>query len=104
MTTKPKMYGIEDLEKKYGPMTLGRFLKAFREADELSQTVFAKKLGLSRANLCDLEKGRKQVTPERAAKLAHKLGVPETVLIQLAMQDSLRAAQLRYSVELKRAS
>ena len=104
MTTKKKMFGIEDLEKEFGVMTLGRFIRAFRKADGFSQTEYAAKLGLSRANLCDLEKGRKPVSPERAAKLAKKLGVPETALIQLAIQDSLRAAKLNYVVEIKKAS
>ena len=85
-------------------MTLGMFISSFRESEELSQTEYAKKLGLSRANLCDLEKGRKLISPERAAKIAKKMGVPEKVLIQLAIQDSLHDAKLKYTVELKAAS
>ncbi len=102
MSTK-KWYGIEDLEKKYGPMTLGRFVKAFREADKISQTDYAKKLGISRANLCDIEKGRKPVSLERAAKIAKSIGVSEITLVQLALQDQLRREKLRYKVELKSA-
>lgn len=100
MNTK-NLIGIESLERKYGPMTLGLFLRALREADDLSQTEFAKKLKLSRANLCDLEKGRKLVSPERAAKMASLLKVPETALIKLSIQDMLRAAKLNYKIDLK---
>lgn len=100
MSTK-NLSGIAALEKKYGPMSVGLFLKAFREADEISQTDFAKRLKLSRANLCDLEKGRKLVSPQRAAKIAHILKVPETALVKLAIQDMLRAAKLDYTIELK---
>ena len=100
MSTK-KWYGLADLERKYGQMTLGRFLKAFREADEQSQIDYAHRLGLSRANLCDLEKGRRFASPARAARLAARLGVPEAVLVQLSLQDELRAAKLKYRVELK---
>ncbi len=100
-TSQKRMFGIESLEKKLGPMSVGLFIKSFREADGISQTEYARKLGISRANLCDIEKGRKQISPERAAKLADRLGVPEAVLIQLALQDSLRAAKLDYTVELK---
>ncbi len=103
MNTK-KWHGVKDLEIRFGSMTVAMFLKAFRESEELSQTEYAKKLGLSRANLCDLEKGRKLITPERAARMAKKVGVPEKVLIQLAIQDSLHAARLKYTVELKAAS
>jgi transcriptional regulator with XRE-family HTH domain len=100
MNTK-KWHGIGDLEKSHGNLTLGRLLKAYRDADSLSQTSFAKRLGLSSANLCDIERGRKFPTAMRAAKIAKKLGVSEALLIKLALQDSLRANNLRYSVELK---
>ncbi len=82
-------------------MTVGMFIRAFRESDEISQIEYAKKLGISRANLCDIELGRKLISPERAAKIAKKLGVPDAVLIQLSIQDTLRAAKLHYKVELK---
>lgn len=103
MSTK-KFFDVKSLEQKFGPMTIGLFLHAFREADGISQVEFAKKLKLSRANLCDLEKGRKNISPERATQIAKVLGVPETVLIQLALQDSLRSAKLNYVVELKKVS
>ena len=99
-----KLHGIERLAERFGRMSVGMFLSAFRESEGHSQTEYAKKLGLSRANLCDLEKGRKLISPERAAKLAVKMGVPEKVLIQLAIQDSLHEANLKYVVELKAAS
>jgi transcriptional regulator with XRE-family HTH domain len=103
MSTK-KLTGRESLEAKFGPMTVGMFLKAFREADEISQIDFAKKLKISRANLCDLEKERKLVSPERAAKFAGILKVPESALIRLALQDLLRASHLDYEIEIKGAS
>jgi len=102
MTTK-RWYGLKDLENKFGSMTIGLFLRAFRESEELSQVAYSKKLRLSRANLCDIEKGRKLVSPSRAAKMAKVLGVPPEVLIQLAIQDELRMAHLNYRVELKKA-
>jgi transcriptional regulator with XRE-family HTH domain len=95
-----KWHRESDLAEKFGEMTLAMFLIAFRETDGLSQAQFAKRLGLSRANLCDIEKERKIPSPERAAKIAKKLGVPEKVLIQLAIQDMLRASRLDYRVEL----
>lgn|SRR3989344_7501082 len=102
MSTK-KWFGIDDLEKKHGPMTVGLFISAFREAENLSQAEYAKKLGLSRANLCDIEKGRKLVSLERAAKIAKRMGAPEAALIQLSLQDQLRDQKLAYKVELKSA-
>jgi transcriptional regulator with XRE-family HTH domain len=102
MSTKNRI-GIESLEARFGPMTVGLFLKAIREGDDISQVDFAKKLKISRANLCDLEKERKLVSPERAAKFARILKVPESALVRLALQDILRAAHLNYQVQLKSA-
>lgn len=95
---------IEFLEEKFGPMTIGLFIKSFREADKITQTEFAQKLKISRANLCDIEKGRKLISAERAAKFAKYLKVPEMTLIKLAIQDLLREAHLNYKVELKKVS
>jgi transcriptional regulator with XRE-family HTH domain len=98
------LIGIESLEKKLGPMTLGLYLKAIREADEISQIAFAKKLKISRANLCDIEKGRKLLSPDRAIKFSKLLKLPETTLIKLSLQDILRTAKAHYTIELTKAA
>jgi transcriptional regulator with XRE-family HTH domain len=103
MNTK-NYVSIESLEARLGPMTVGLFIKAFRQADGFSQTEYAKKLKISKANLCDIEKGRKLVSPNRAAKIAKALKVPETLLLKLSIQDSLRQAKLIYQIELRKAS
>ncbi|MBI4842082.1 MAG: helix-turn-helix transcriptional regulator [candidate division NC10 bacterium] len=40
----------------------------------MSQAVFANELGISPSHLCDIEKGRKVVSPERAVRFATILG------------------------------
>lgn len=104
MNTKKLFPANEFLLKKLGPMSVSMFMRAFREADGVTQSDFAKLLGISKANLCDIEKGRKLVSAERAAKFAKQLQVPEVTLIKLALQDLLRSAQLKYTVDLKRVS
>ena len=94
---------FEKLEKQYGKLTFGSMLKSLRLSDEISQTAFAKKLGLSIQNLNDLEKGRRIPTPTRAAKIAKKLHLPEMGLIQLAMRDSLIKEGFDYLVKLEDA-
>lgn len=94
---------FDKIEKMYGPLTVGGLLRAWRDAEELTQTVFAKKLGLSVQNLNDLEKGRRIPSPTRAARIAKKLGVPEIGLIQLSLRDSLRKEGFKYQVQLKSA-
>lgn len=90
--------GIQSLEKRFGKMTLGMFVRSLREADGISQTAFAERLGISRANLCDIEKGRKLVSIARAAKLAKKLKIAQKVMVQLAIQDEIRLLGLPLKV------
>lgn len=94
---------FEKLEKKFGLLTVGSLLKAWREAEDLTQTAFAKRLGLSIQNLNDLEKGRRIPSPTRAARIAKKLGLPEIGLIQLALRDSLVKEGFHYDVKLESA-
>ena len=90
---------MELLESLHGPMTLGDMLWSLRMCDEISQAEFAKTLGVSRSHLCDVEKGRKVVSPERAAAWANILGFPPTVFVKLALQEQLDRAGVKMSVE-----
>jgi len=96
-----KSSASEYLEKKYGKMSLGDYIKALRESDAISQSEYALKLKISRANLCDIEKNRKLISPERAVRFARILKYPEKLFIKLALEDILRQANLKYQVELK---
>ncbi len=92
------------LDKLVGePLTFGGMLRTIRECDELTLAAFARKLAISRANLCDIEHGRKGVSVERAAKWARLLGYQERQFVALALQAELDTAGLKYSVELKAA-
>jgi transcriptional regulator with XRE-family HTH domain len=86
-----------------GPLTLGLAIESLRRGETLSQDACARRLRISKSHLCDVEKGRKLVSPERAAKWARLLGYPESVLVQLALQAELDAAGLRYTVVIEAA-
>ena len=86
-----------------GPLTLGDALEAIRTTLELSQVDFAKKIGISKANLCDIEKGRRFVSPDKAAEFARRLGHPVTTFVKLSLQDQLRRAGLKLKIEVKAA-
>jgi antitoxin HigA-1 len=86
-----------------GPLTLGNTLEAIRLGEEMSQVVFARKLGLSKQHLCDIEKGRKLVSPERAVRFAKVLGYSTIQFIEFALQDQLREAGLRFKINIEAA-
>jgi len=69
----------------------------------LSQTAMARKLGVSRQYLCDVEKGRRAVRPQQAARFAQALGHPPDVLVRLALQDAVRASGLKLRVSVHAA-
>lgn len=99
-----KSFSIKDLEKRLGKLSVGEFLRTWRTSEELSLKDFGKKAGLSVANLCDIEKGRKGISPEKAEQIAKAIGVPPALLIRISIEEGLRAAGLRYTVEIKPAA
>ena len=69
MSTSKKSAAVRLLEKLTGgPVRLGVFLAAVRQGEGMSQPDFARKLGISKSHLNDIEKGRKAVSPDRAAR------------------------------------
>ncbi|GAC1352335.1 MAG: hypothetical protein NVS3B20_09040 [Polyangiales bacterium] len=99
-----KSVTIRFLEKVTGgPVTLGKFLEAVRLGEELTQPEFAKKLGISKSHLNDIEKGRKALSPGRAARFAKILGYSEARLVTLALQDLVNRGGLKLHVAVKAA-
>jgi len=105
MTTKrlKDCLGSDEQEILGGALTFGEAVEALRSRDEMSQVAFAKKLGMSRQFLCDIEKGRRLVSLEQAARFAKAFGHPPDVLIQLALQDYVRHSGLKLKVTVEAA-
>jgi transcriptional regulator with XRE-family HTH domain len=99
MTTKTDKT-LQILEKMIGyKPTLGTMLRAIRESENMSQAEFAKLLEIPPQKLCDIEKGRRFISPKTAEEFAKKLGdSPEYFVIQ-CLQDELD----RNKVQLKLA-
>ena len=94
----------EFLERIRGePLSLGALLGAIREGEGWSQTRIGELLGVSRAHICDIEKGRRLVTPDRAVRWAKALGYGEKQFVRLALQDQLRAAGVNMKVDVHAA-
>jgi transcriptional regulator with XRE-family HTH domain len=60
-------------------------------------------LGISKSHLNDLEKGRKAVSPERAARFAACLGYSEARFVKLALQDLVDRGGLKLLVDVRAA-
>ncbi len=86
-----------------GPLTIAELLQSLRKSDELTLQEFAKTLGISKQHLCDIEHGRKAVTPSRAAVFATRLGQPPAFFIQLALHEDLLRVGLKLKVTVEAA-
>lgn len=94
MNTKAK----EILESHTGKFTLGKLLWSIRVSEDWTQDEMAVRLQITKSHLCDIEKGRKAISPERAELFAKKLKYPPKQFVRLALQDLLNQAGLKYSI------
>ena len=72
----------------------------FEEQAELPPECFS---AWRAAHLCDIEKGRRLVTPEKAAESAAAMGYSVNQFVAQAIEDSLRRMGLKLKVEIKAA-
>jgi transcriptional regulator with XRE-family HTH domain len=100
MSTEKVKYGTKQLEKDLGALSFASVLLSHRLGEELTQVEMADLLGISKQNLCDLEKGRKIPSPSRAHKIAIKLKMLPESFIQLALQDQLTKENLNYKISI----
>ena len=91
-------YGLNKLQDVRGKMTFGRLLIAYRASQNLSQIELAKKLQLSKGNICDLKKGRKIPTASKASEIAKTLSELPQYWVEVAIQN-MPAQKLDYVVK-----
>ncbi len=82
-------------------LCLGRYLWAIREGEEMTQTAFGKLIGVSRQYICDLENGRRFVSPKAAAKFARTLGYSEEQFVRLCLQDLIEREGINAEIDVK---
>lgn len=100
--TKETLNYLESLIGK--KPTLGDYILSIRQGEEITQTEFARLLGISRHNLCDIEHNRRFISPRMAVQFANKLGYSEKQFVRLCLQDMLNREGLALRVELENAA
>jgi len=86
-----------------GRLSFSKVLLTLRQTEEKSQQQLAAELGISKQHLCDIEKGRKSVRAARAASFAKSLGYPQEFFIELALQEELDKAGVKFKVKVQAA-
>lgn len=85
----------------YGHVSFGEMLSSTRYSDGLTQKDFAKKLKISQQDLCDIEKGRKNVSVERAVQFAELLNDSPEVFVEYVIQDQLYRVGLNCKIRVE---
>lgn len=98
MTTKSL---VKKLETELGTLTFGTFVRVSRTTMGLTQQEMAKRLGMARGTLCDIEKGRQLVSVELAKKIAKMSGLSTIIAVEACFADQLRKSKLNYQIKLK---
>lgn len=92
MTTKKNLLAKTYLKKALGLISFGEMLSSLRKANEMTQVEMASLLEISKQDLCNIEKGRKTVSVERAVNFAKNLKMPPKTFAKYALQDQLNRA------------
>lgn len=87
-----------------GPLKFGNLLNSLRLCDEVSQAELARKAGVSRGLICDIEKGRRDATIELAVKFAKIMGYPAEGFVSVLLQEQVRRAKLNFKVIVSKAA
>lgn len=74
-----------DLQK-----TVGRNLRTYRQARELSQEAFAELVGVHRTYMGGLERGERNLTLRSVERIAERIGVEPLVLMDSKGEKRLR--------------
>lgn len=103
MSTKT-INALEATKDIWEKMTFGGLIRSLRMSDEISQVALAKKMGISKQFLSDVEHNRKNIGFGFAKKVSIALGYSIEPFIELLIRDQLRQQKLNYIVELRKAS
>jgi two-component system, response regulator len=72
---------VQDSEKSNFDQNFGAAVRKWREALKLSQEQLAKRAGLHRTYICDIERGARNISLEKTQKLAKALSIPLVTLL-----------------------
>jgi len=64
------------IEEVLGPSTPANALRGYRHREALTQAGLAKLVGVSKQNICDMERGRRNIGKDMAKRLGTALNAP----------------------------
>jgi transcriptional regulator with XRE-family HTH domain len=105
MSTKAKISDASKfLSNLAGELTLAKSISSIRIGEEMTQVEFAKLLKISRQYLCDIEHGRRFISPKTAVAFAKKLGYSPHQFVRLCLQDLVNRNGLKLRIDVQDAA
>ena len=101
---KDNLNALDATQDTWNNMTFGGLVRSLRMSYEITQVALAKKIGVSKQFLSDVEHNRKDVGIGFAKKSAEALDYSIEPLIELLIRDQLRRQQLNYTVEINKVA
>jgi DNA-binding XRE family transcriptional regulator len=98
MNIKNKTRAKTAIRKVTGHISFGEMINSYRMAQELTQVEMSGLLDITKQDLCNIEKGRKLLSVERAVSFAKALKMPSKAFAKYALQDQLTKAGLKGEV------
>jgi transcriptional regulator with XRE-family HTH domain len=93
---------IQEIQQLTGAqLTLGSHVASIRQGEGWNQSQLADLLGVSRQFICDLEHGRRNLSPKMAEEFAIKLGYSPRQFVKLCVQQMFEKQGLHYQIDLK---
>lgn len=81
---------VEWANQKLQKINFGEFVKNIRLSDEVSQSELARKIGVTRQFLNAIELNKTPANIDLAIDIAHALGYPEFLFLEVCINDLLR--------------
>ena len=88
------------VRKITGTISFGEVLKPFSETRGWTQVEMANVLGISKQDLCNIEKGRKIVSVDRCVKFAKALNHSPSVFAKYVLEDQLMRAGIPNEIKI----
>jgi len=78
------------LEKEVGPVSVAMLLRVYRTRNDLSQTSLAKKLGVTKGFISNIENGVKKLSLSKLISIAEDLGANPKYFAKVWLEDEAR--------------
>lgn len=89
------------LEKKIGPLTVGRLIRAYRTMHDMTAEELALKLSVTRSFISNIESGRKHLSLEKTLQIAQHLKEHKEFYALIWFEEEARKSGINFDKIIK---